>query len=287
MKTVIVDSKETSISIKNSRLMVGTQGVPFRLIDLLVLATDVSLSSKTLLKLSKENIAVLMTSRNSADFALTLPQEARNSELKASQYRTLERRLELARHFVSGKIRSHAAHLEVFGVTSDKRRWLEKVASAETIADLMGYEGAFSRNYFSRFFEHLPKHFHKGSRSKRPALDPVNAILSYLYTIAYNVITARLFMRGFDPAISFLHTPFRSHYALSSDLMELFRAKINTLVMEWFLDERFEVEDFYKKEGVYLRYEKRKELWPEIKTFIDALSGAIDKEIATLKGMLS
>ena len=287
MKTVIVDSKETTLDIKNGRLMVGTQGIPFRLVELLVLAAETTLSSKTLLRLSAENIAVLMMDRRSDRFALTLPQNAKNSHLKETQYRALEKRLQLARHFVSGKIRTLTEHLQKLGVKDETKTWLDKVETAEAVDELMGIEGAFSRHYFQHYFDALPKHFHKGKRSKRPAQDPVNALLSYLYTIAYNVITARIFMAGFDPAISFLHTPFRSHYALASDLLELFRAGINSLVMEWFIEGHFKAEDFYRKEGVYLRYERRKELWPEIRAFIDSLTLGADREISTVKEMIA
>lgn len=287
MKTVIIDKPDQELKVKNRQLMIGAQGVPFRLIDLLVVANDTIISSSTLLKLTQEEIAILMVTKNNSHFALTLPYIAKNSELKVQQYKALEQRLNIAKYVVLQKINTHSDHLRRFGIQTDIEVWRQKVDSAETVDDLLGYEGAFSRWYFKHYFGLLPKIFHKGIRSKRPALDPVNAILSYMYSIVYNVLTYRLVLAGFDPAISYLHTPFRSHFALSSDFMEFFRAGINDKVQEWFHDDMFKLDDFYKKNGVFLRYEKRKELWRHIKDYIVSIQPECRHQISMLRTALS
>jgi CRISPR-associated protein Cas1 len=151
----------------------------------------------------------------------------------------------------------------------------------------MGVEGSFSKFYFEHYFKLFPVHLHKKKRSKRPALDPVNAMLSYSYTMVYNLLTTKLYMAGFDPSISYLHTPFRSHYALSSDFMELFRDRVNAKVFEWFADGLLSTDDFSKKSGVWLKYESRKKLWKEMKGLLQSISIEADKEIALFRASIA
>lgn len=287
MKTVIIDKPDISLSLKNSGIEVVSQHIPFRLIDMLVLSQDISLNTKTLLHLSKENIPVLIVAKNNRDFTLALPLEAKNSELKMQQYASLQNRLGFAKYFLGEKFTTHHRHLIRMGVTDSLDVWRKKLDSAQSLPELLGIEGSYATLYFQRYFQQLPKVLHKGKRSKRPPLDPVNAVLSYLYTYVYHLITARLHQSGLDPAISYLHEPFRSHNGLSSDFLELFRAQINETVAQWFLDETLTTDDFSSKNGVFLKYESRKNLWPMIKDLSSDLTSKTDSEIALLRSAIS
>ena len=288
MKQLIVDRKDTVLSTDRSGIIVDDRHIPYRLVDILVVAVPTSLSTKTLLKLSEKRIPVLIVSKESRHFSLTLPLEAKNGDLKLRQYESVaNRRLPFASYFLEEKIKSHCAHLRSMGSGIDERIWLKKVSKATTISELLGIEGSFARLYFDRFFSLLSAALHKGRRTKRPPQDPVNAMLSYLYSLLYHFITARLAMFGFDPSLSYLHEPFRSHFALASDILEKFRAAANRQVSEWFTQKCLETTDFTKKGGVWLRYESRKKLWPEVKEFLNDRMSDIDGEIALLRSAIS
>lgn len=124
---------------------------------------------------------------------------------------------------------------------------------------------------------------HKSKRSKQPPQDPVNAVLSYWYALYHNIITAKLLSYGFEPSIGYLHKPFREHNALSSDIMEFFRAEINEAVMHLFKNNILEIEDFSKKGGVYLRFEGRKKVWSHFLALCEVLKPKLDEELANLK----
>jgi len=287
MKLVVVDKADAKLEVKTSKFYVDGQAVPMRLMEMLVLRDDVVLRSKMMLKLSREGIAILMISKNSEDMALTLPQFSKNSEVKLKQYAALNQRLGMAKYFVDEKIRQHILHLKSVGLQLDEVSWKARVNKVKSVEELLGVEGNFSKMYFKHFFTLFSPSLHKGRRSKRPALDPVNSILSYAYSIVYNLLTTKLYMAGLEPSISYLHTPFRSHYALSSDFMELFRAKINEAVVSWFHDGLLLMEDFKMRSGVYLTYDARKKLWPEMKALLQVISMETDKEIALLKSVIS
>lgn len=287
MKVVIVDRKNASVVYKNSRIFVDNQGIPLRMIEFLILHADVTLQSKDILKLSKEGISILYISKNNKDMALTVPLAAKNSELKQKQYEALGNKLGLAKYFIDEKVKRHIAHLKSIGIDTDVALWLQRINQSQSIESLLGEEGSFSRYYFKYYFSQFSPNLHKGKRSKRPAMDPVNATLSYLYSIIYNLLTVKLYSSGFDPAISYLHQPFRSHYALSSDFMELFRAQINEKVLDWFHDKTLGAEDFTAKNGVFIRYESRKKLWLEIKSLMTQISSEADREISLLRAAIS
>ena len=283
MKIVIVDKSEVKLEVKTSQLYIDVRAVPLRLMEMLVLGHDVKLSSKLVLKLAKEGIAIMYISKNNEDIALTLPQFSKNSEVKMAQYAALNQRLGMAKYFVDEKITRHIKHLNSVGIRVDESLWKEKVQQADSVEKLLGVEGIFSKIYFQHYFALFPAVLHKGKRSKRPAQDPVNAMLSYGYSIIYNLLTTKLYMAGFEPSISYLHTPYRSHYALSSDFMELFRADINEKVLEWFNDGLLLIEDFKMKNGVYLTYESRKKIWPQVKALMHYISLESDKEISLIR----
>jgi CRISPR-associated protein Cas1 len=226
---------------------------------------------------------VLIVSENSRNFSLTLPHMPKNGEQKIQQYNSLQNRLGFAKYFLGKKITTHHCHLKRLGRIEDLEMWKKKVDSAESIPELLGIEGSFAALYFRYYFQQFPKVLHKGKRSKHPPLDPVNAVLSYFYTYVYHIITSKLHQAGFDPALGYLHEPFRSHNSLSSDFLELYRVQINEKVAEWFLDKMLTTDDFSVKNGVYLKYNGRKKLWPVLSEFSAALNVEINKEISIFR----
>ena len=103
---------------------------------------------------------------------------------------------------------------------------------------------------------------------------------------AYHLITARLHQAGLDPALSYLHEPFRGHNGLSSDFLELYRADLNEMAAEWFMDKTLTTDDFSAKNGVFIKYDARKKLWSALKDFSDSLSKKIDREIALFRAAI-
>ena len=86
---------------------------------------------------------------------------------------------------------------------------LPRIEKAMSLEELRGLEGAAAQQYFSGF-DHLILQqrdtFAFTGRSRRPPLDPVNAMLSFAYTLLGNEITGALEAVGLDPAVGYLHT---------------------------------------------------------------------------------
>ena len=287
MKLLVIDKKAQRLEIKGALLYSNERKIPLRLIDTLIVArSDAIVSAKTLLKLGEANIFTLFTDDRQR-VVLAHSHRSHNAELKLSQYRAALSPLPLAKTILATKIRLHAKQLRIHDVILAYEDLIAQIDGAETTETLLGIEGAFSRRYFGYYFSLLPKTLHGGKRSKQPPKDPVNAMLSYYYTLFYHLIAIRLYGYGFEPAIGFLHKPFRAHFALASDMMEFCRAEINEEVYRLFHEKVLSKSDFSKRgEGVYLRYEARTALWKYFRKFYASQETQIDKQIATIRRML-
>jgi CRISPR-associated protein Cas1 len=146
--------------------------------------------------------------------------------------------LPLARAFVSGKIlncrtllRRNAREKPDLALGQLKRlaHEAERAASHES---LLGLEGSAARAYFQAFSTMLTDAaavdggLDFEGRNRRPPRDPVNALLSFGYSLLLRECHAALVKVGFDPSVGFLHQVRPGRPALALDLMEEFRPLI-------------------------------------------------------------
>ena len=147
--------------------------------------------------------------------------------------------LNVARELVAAKIRNQRTllrrnHLEPPSIAlSQLKRYAEAALNAEELGELLGIEGNAARIYFANFTGLLkaesdgereaPFNFEFTRRNRRPPTDPVNALLSFAYSLLAKDLTIICHSVGFDPFIGFYHQPRFGRPALALDLMEGFR----------------------------------------------------------------
>jgi CRISPR-associated protein Cas1 len=104
-----------------------------------------------------------------------------------------------------------------------------EASRAPSIDEARGHEGMAGQTYFS-VFNHIVsgdrEAFQFAGRSRRPPLDRVNALLSFVYALLRHDIESALETVGLDPAIGFLHTDRPGRPSLALDLMEELRAPL-------------------------------------------------------------
>uniref|UniRef100_A0A832I1R5 CRISPR-associated endonuclease Cas1 n=1 Tax=Eiseniibacteriota bacterium TaxID=2212470 RepID=A0A832I1R5_UNCEI len=89
-----------------------------------------------------------------------------------------------------------------------------------------GIEGIAARDYFAVFDDLISQQkedFRFSGRSRRPPLDRMNALLSFVYTLLVHDVQGALESVGLDPAVGFLHRDRPGRPGLALDLMEEFR----------------------------------------------------------------
>lgn len=165
-------------------------------------------------------------------------QPGRYAELRRRQVAAHSQGAALATAMISGKIRNQRTLLrrntrEIASATLDALAALAKKAlAAQTAGELFGIEGAAARLYFERLPGMLggdPRFasaFSELGRNRRPPLDPVNALLSYCYSLLLRDVAAACLGVGLDPYLGVLHRNRYGRPSLALDLAEEFRPLI-------------------------------------------------------------
>ncbi len=139
---------------------------------------------------------------------------------------------------------------------------------------LRGLEGEAARTYFD-VFNHLIRipddNLHFRGRSRRPPLDAVNALLSFLYTLLTHDCRSALETAGLDPAVGYLHRDRPGRPSLALDLVEEFRPVLaDRLALSLLNRRQLGIHDFLRLDNgaVLLQNEARKKVlvaWQERK----------------------
>ncbi len=170
------------------------------------------------------------------------PPLARNIAIRKAQFRKETDQawaLDQARQIVAAKIHNSrevlirhmwdrgAAGGRLKGPIDALERREQQARDAVTLPELVGHEGAAAARYWGCFGT-LLRNQELGfqGRNKRPPPDPVNATLSYGYTLLTNAFRSLLDGLGFDPFLGFLHQEAYGRPSLALDLVEPFRAPV-------------------------------------------------------------
>ena len=138
---------------------------------------------------------------------------------------------------------------------------------------IMGLEGSCAKAYFEifdRLILHQKEDFKMVMRTKRPPLDPVNAVLSFLYTIMTSMCTSALEGVGLDSCYGFYHALRPGRSSLACDMVEEIRCVSERLVLTMINLKKLNIKDFEKQESgaVYLNKDGKKKVltaWQEKK----------------------
>lgn len=164
-----------------------------------------------------------------------------NVLLRREQHRTVDdatRSCEIAKSFVIGKIansrtvlqrllRDHGENEAVSFAVNRLANILLRIQSVPDVETLRGLEGEAANHYFSVFDNLIvsqKKEFTLTTRSRRPPLDPINTLISFLYTLLAHDCEGALEGVGLDPQMGFLHALRPGRPSLALDLMEEFRS---------------------------------------------------------------
>lgn len=170
--------------------------------------------------------------------------------------------------------------LDADGALSECISYLESgMETVYTITDrdvLMGAEGNCAKSYFQIFDRMIlsqKEDFHLTMRTKRPPLDPVNAVLSFLYSIMTTMYASALESVGLDSSYGYYHALRAGRASLACDLVEELRCVAERLTLTMLNLRQLSKQDFEKQESgaVFLTKDGRKKVltaWQEKKRSI-------------------
>lgn len=150
---------------------------------------------------------------------------------------------------------------------------IEHVYEMKDTETILGLEGSCAKSYFNvfdRLILNQKEDFLITGRTKRPPLDPVNAALSFLYTIMTSSYTSALESVGLDSCYGFYHALRSGRSSLACDLVEETRCIAERLVLTLINLKKLNIKDFEKQESgaVYLTKDGKKTVltaWQEKK----------------------
>jgi CRISP-associated protein Cas1 len=276
LNTVYITTEGASLRKDGENLVAEVDGqerarVPFHMLASVVAFGAIFISPALMQACANGGIVIALLDRNGRFQARVEGPVTGNVSLRRAQYRASEAPEEIVRSMIVGKIANQRAVLmralrdygeeyaaadkeAVDTVVARLARILRRVElSDETLDQLRGSEGEAANLYFS-VFDHLIRspdsELRWTGRSRRPPLDPVNALLSFLYTLLTHDCRSAAESVGLDPAVGFLHRDRPGRPSLALDLMEEFRpALADRLALSLINRRQLRAADFETRDG--------------------------------------
>lgn len=220
--------------------------LPIHAIGGIVCFGDVLCSPFLLGACAERDIAISFLSEHGKFLAAVRDPVSGNVLLRREQYRMaddeglckgvassiISAKLANSRVVMNRAVRDHSEKIDAVAVKEASRaidRLIDEIPKAENLDAVRGIEGMAAAEYFAAF-DHLiidqKDDFTFATRNRRPPLDPVNALLSFIYTLLAHDLRSAIETVGLDPAVGFLHRDRPGRPGLALDLMEEFRPAI-------------------------------------------------------------
>ena len=242
-----------------------------------VLLGNIQVSAQAMRALLERGIPVSFLSYGGWFYGRATGVDSNNVELRLAQHRAASDPAfcaRLASGIVASKIRNsrtlirrnHASPPPV--VLSELEQLARKAERTETLEALLGLEGTAARTYFGAFTGMLKGegavagNFDLNGRNRRPPKDPINALLSFVYSLLTRDFVLALAGVGLDPLLGFYHQPRFGRPALALDLMEEFRPLVaDSVVIGAINVNAFALDDFVRHpSGVAMKPAARRRL---------------------------
>lgn len=273
MESIYIDRRDTILFVEGARLlihhadMLKAQSIPLAHLRFVVISANVSLTTNVLQAFSKADIAcIIINPRKTDDITLTMPFRHGHAERRLAQYTLYQRpdlRQQAAQNLVFFKITTQQKNLQRLMLKHPQhKRGLTKSiksldnirqslkAQAYSIESLRGFEGAAASNYFTGLSYCVAASLYFTGRNRRPPKDPVNAVLSLVYTLIHYECIRCLTAVGLDPMIGFYHELSYKRESLACDMVELLRARIDYWVIQQFNQQVLRIDHFSVDESV-------------------------------------
>lgn len=224
LNTLFVLTEDAYCSTENDNVVVQQHDkvlakVPLRSLEAILLFTYKGASPSLLGRCAEFGVGVSFYSPRGRYYCSILSEKNRNVLLRREQFRIADDEnaaLPFARSFITGKVynerwviertkRDHAMRVNEDRLSSTSHNLqtiLADVQHCESTAELRGFEGTAAKNYFAAFDDLILREkdiFYFRERSRRPPLDQMNALLSFVYTLLSGDCVAALQGVGWIP----------------------------------------------------------------------------------------
>jgi CRISPR-associated protein Cas1 len=266
--------------------------VPIHTLGGIVCFGQVSLSPYLMGFCAENNVGISFLSEYGRFLARVQGKVSGNVLLRREQYRKADDiafSADIARSIIMGKVfnartvmrralSDHEHKVDVMKLEkaiSETDNCLKQLQQEHVLDSVRGIEGIAANTYFEVFDQLIlaqKNYFHFDQRNRRPPLDEVNCLLSFVYTLLMHDVRSALEGVGLDPCVGFLHRDRPGRASLALDMMEEFRPFIaDRLVLSLINREQIDSKGFNKstsgavlmnddtRKAVITAYQKRKQ----------------------------
>lgn len=284
MATLYLTEQGSSLKKTYKRLLVEKDGeklleVPEFKVDRVLVFGNVQITTQAMAFLLDNGIETSLLSTYGKFRGRLAPVESKNVLLRVAQYERYldeEFKLEFSKTIIKGKIvnakrliqRYSRNHPEVDFSTAlrDLDKLITGLKRKAKVSTVMGVEGRATAIYFETYGQMFPGELGFKSRTRRPATDPVNSLLSFGYVLITNEIFSVLSALGFDPYIGYLHGINYGRPSLALDLAEEFRHPIVDMLTLDLINRRILTDKDFESippKGVFLRDDSKKKFFKQ------------------------
>lgn len=247
--TLYVTSPDAYLALDGENVVIQKSGaelqrIPLHNLDGIVAFGYTGASPALMGACAERGVALTFLTMHGRFLARVCGGEQGNVLLRKAQYRASDSEADsaaIARGFLTGKlfnsrwvveraIRDYSLRLDAEKLRRASESLAQSVrnlSSAQTLEELRGIEGEAATRYFSVLDDMILQQkddFFFRSRNRRPPMDNVNAMVSFVYTLLAHDTAAALETVGLDPYVGFLHRDRPGRLSLALDLMEEFRS---------------------------------------------------------------
>ncbi len=217
-------------------------------LEQLLLFGNVGLTAPARYLLLREKIDTVFLRKDGRYMGRLATTDPMNVQLRKKQFILTDNRqfrLKISKKIIAGKILNQATLLsrikrarkivQLENAVHLLQIYARKAGRTASIEELRGVEGQAASTYFKNFRHGLLQDWNFTRRLRRPPSDPVNAVLSFLYSLLAARCVAALRQAGLDTQPGIMHEISYSRDALALDLMEEFRPMLaDTLTLSLF-----------------------------------------------------
>ena len=264
MRTLSLMEQGLTLAVEGDLLLVERGGATLQRVrlgdvDEVLVFGAVTLTPSATARLLRRGVETVFLSARGRYRGRLAGHRSRNVELRLTQFRRFgvdDDALPLARAIVTGKLtnqrqlllraqREHK-HEGLAAAIAALRRLTDQVATTTSRDELMGVEGRAAAIYFAALGTCLRNpSFTFTRRTRRPPRDPVNAVLSFGYTMLGFAMEGAVQRTGFDPMLGAFHAPSYGRPSLVLDLIEEFRpVLVDSLMLRLVNRRELGLEDF-------------------------------------------
>lgn len=238
--------------------------IPVENVDMLAVFGNVTFTTPAISLLAEMKIPAVLFSERGFYISSIFPDNYLQSGFvlvkQVEHSMDFSKRLVLAKSFVKGAYMNMRKVVQRSGA-GKLQNYDSKIDSAGSIEELMGIEGNIHIEYLSVLDNKFPEKFKINGRSRRPPGNNVNAMMSYLYSVLYGVVTSEILRTHLNPSISYLHQPSERRSSLALDVAEIFRPIIcDRVIMKLVNLKMVNEDDFIFDNGVLLNERGRRKI---------------------------